>query len=174
MKNASVQKEINESLKAIVIPEQSGSEMEEMFEYEYTADYDVKYFEGSILNIMFNTYTYTGGAHGMPYKFSYIVNVETGQTYQLSDLFDKSSNYTEQVSQMIMGMDAVHSEEPLDSFESIADDEGFYLEDNSIVVYFEPYQYKSYASGFPDYRITYDELDRVINKEGGLWKAMGR
>lgn len=174
LNNASVQKEINESLKAIAIPEPYDSEMEGMFEYEYTADYEVKYVEGSILNIMFTTYTYAGGAHGMPYQFSYIVNVETGQTYQLSDLFDKSSHYTEQVSDIIMSLDAAQAEEPLDSFESIADDEGFYLEENGIVVYFEPYQYKSYAAGFPEYQIAYDELDSVINKEGGLWKAMGR
>ena len=110
----------------------------------------------------------------MPDKISLVVNVETGQTYQLSDLFDKTANYRELVSDLIRELDQDTVDFPLQSFVSIADDDGFYLEEDGIVVYFQPYYYTPYAAGFPEFRLPYSRLDPVLRKDGGLWAAMGK
>jgi hypothetical protein len=47
-----------------------------------------------------------------------------------------------------------------------------YLQDDSIVVFFPPYQYASYADGFLEYALPYSALDAVIRKDGDLWKAI--
>lgn len=173
LKDAAVQKKINESLKAIAVPKQDGDIMDGSFPYEYTADYKVQYVKGNILNLIFNAYTYTGGAHGMPDKISYIVNLENGQTYKLSDLFNKNSNYKEKVSALIKAM-SINRDFKLNGFQSIEDKDSFYLDDKGIIVYFQPYQYTPYAAGFPEFQIPYEKLDSLVNKEGDFWKAMGR
>ncbi len=176
LSNPGIEKELNETFKELSIPHISESYLAELEtygeSYMFSSDYEVKFHRDNILNVVFYNYMYTGGAHGMPDMISLIANLDTGATYQLSDLFTKDGTYYDVVNAMILEQDA---EEILTSygwFESVADNDGMYLQDDSIVVYFKPYQYSSYADGFLEYALPYSALDGVIRKDGDLWKAI--
>ncbi len=46
-----------------------------------------------ILSITFDDYMYTGGAHGGTVRSSYTVDLDTGRTYSLKDLFASGADY---------------------------------------------------------------------------------
>ncbi|MCI3920863.1 DUF3298 and DUF4163 domain-containing protein [Paenibacillus sp. TRM 82003] len=171
-----LEEDINALFKEVSLPQVSESYLEELASYgepyEYHADYEVKFYRGNILNVVFHNYMYTGGAHGMPDMISLIVNLDTGATYQLSDFFAKDGTYYDVVNELILAQDTEGVLDMFGWFESVADDDGMYLQDDSIVVYFKPYQYASFADGFLEYSLPYSELEQVVRKDGDLWKAV--
>ena len=56
----------------------------EWWGYEYDYSYKVKYNENNQLSVIFYTYTYLGGAHGMTTGQSYNFDVKTGKMYKLT------------------------------------------------------------------------------------------
>lgn len=56
----------------------------EWFPYEYDYSYKVKYNENNQLSIIFYTYAYMGGAHGMTAGQAYNFDVKTGKLYKLT------------------------------------------------------------------------------------------
>jgi hypothetical protein len=171
-----IEAELNETFKALSVPYMTESYLAELESYGeaymYNSDYEVKFQRGNILNIVFYNYMYTGGAHGMPEMISLIANLDTGATYQLSDLFTKDGTYYDVVNESILEQDVNGILASYGLFESVADNDGMYLQDDSIVVFFPPYQYASYADGFLEYALPYSALDAVIRKDGDLWKAI--
>lgn len=58
----------------------------EWFPYEYSYTYKVKFNEKNHLSIIFYTYTYMGGAHGMTVGETVNFDVKTGKLYTLSSI----------------------------------------------------------------------------------------
>lgn len=138
-----------------------------------TVKYDVQYFKGDILNILENSYSYyKGAAHGNPGRISIIINMKTGESYTLADLFKKDNGYIDRISENIKKQILEKQVPFITEFKNIDTTESFYLSSDGIVVYFPPYKYTPYAAGFVEFKIKYSELDDVIDKGGHLWKAL--
>ena len=61
-----------------------------------------------------------------------------------------------------------------ESFKGIKEEQDFYLTQGSLVIYFTPYEIAAYAAGFPEFEISWAEIDDLINKEGDFWKAFNK
>lgn len=130
-----------------------------------------------LLVISMNGYDYyAGAAHGMPLWQHYFIDTVTGEFYDFKDLFVEGSDYEAKINEIIRAhmKKELEKEESMyfeDAFQGISHNPNFYLKDDSLVIYFTPYEIAAYAAGFPEFEIPFDELDGCINKKGAFWRA---
>ncbi|UNO49713.1 RsiV family protein [Alicyclobacillus acidoterrestris] len=139
----------------------------------YTANYQVVFQAGPLLEIDETAYDYPqGAAHGEPTQHMILMNMETGATYQMGDLFRAGSNYLDVLSQQIRQED---TKSILDSnFSGVTEKDGFSITQTGVRIFFDPYEWAAFAAGFPTFDIPYDALESVINSQSDLWQALQR
>jgi len=126
-------------------------------EFVGRVDYDLKN-SNQILSIKFNYYQYTGGAHGNPYSLSYNIDLATGEDIKLVDFLEDKKLTFSQVEDLIKSEikkepDLFFQEDY--GFQSLNENQCYYLEAGELVVYFQPYAIAPYSSGMPEFRIEY-------------------
>ncbi len=119
---------------------------------------------------------YYGAAHGMPIMSYYYIDTKTGFSYQLKDLFKEGSDYATKINEMItdeINIDYGSGESMYfpESFTGITETPFFILEEDSIIIYFYPYDIAAYAAGFPQFAIPFIDIDEYINKDSEFWKS---
>ncbi|SFQ29058.1 S-layer homology domain-containing protein [Salibacterium halotolerans] len=129
--------------------------------YEYRQDYRVENNSGDYLSVVFESYEFTGGAHGMSHQTAYTFDPGTGERVQLQDLFDAETNYAVVFNERIRSGAPDNGE----SFELIVDFEGvdpatdqFYVTEEGPAVYFQPYEIGPYAAGIPTYTVPWENF----------------
>lgn len=137
----------------------------------YTLKFRLLYQAGNLLELDYESYDYAqGAAHGMPGRQIFLMDLDSGQTYQMSDLFLTKSNYLDVLSKLVKKKDTQHVLDP--GFTGVEATDGFQLTQGGVDIFFTPYQWSPYAVGFPTFFISFDELKGVINTSGSLWKAI--
>ncbi|WP_183192346.1 WG repeat-containing protein [Brevibacillus fluminis] len=166
LKDTKLQDALNKTL-----VEKFAPKIEEEPDLSFSSDYRVVFQKNNILNIIGDSYSYyIGAAHGMPGRDSVVLDMATGKTIGLKDLFKAGSDY-KKVSNTVIKDGFKSMEMPLlEDFESIEDDTAFYLTKNGIVVYFQPYEYTPYAAGFPEFEIPYSTLKPYLAEQHDFWK----
>lgn len=140
-----------------------------LLNYSYTSDiYEISYFDGNYLSFCQQSYEYTGGAHGMPYWTGFTFDLQTGQRLSLADIVENSE---EEINGIVTGYFAAYINENPDNFweDAILTVQGqsdfnsrFYLTEEGINFYFEPYALACYAAGFQQVTVPYSEF-RMLN-----------
>ncbi len=128
-------------------------------------NYRVKYNQKGLLSVVFDSYEYSGGAHGMTVRSSYLFDLETGKEYQLKDLFKDNTDYVAKLSEEIKKQLADKKEMLLTPFEAIGEDQDFYIGSSGLTVYFQLYEYFPYAYGIPEFKIDFSALEDVLKPE---------
>lgn len=117
-------------------------------------NYGVTFNEDDILSILFEGYLFAGGAHGMPYRMPQTFRLSTGKSISLSELTGLSE---EQVKEQVNKRFQVLYKQSPDSFwdnamELVSNlsykDYSYYVEQDGIHVYFDPYFVAPFAAGF--------------------------
>ncbi len=147
------------------------------YKEEYFSPYSIEnslmkvtYNEGDILCFMQSGYEYFGGAHGMPYWSSFIFNLQTGKSLGLGDIVGISEEkLKEEVvkafkEQCYEGDEDSYWEDSVDSVKQYTDFtmEDFYLTEDGITFYYSPYLLASYAMGFVEVHVPYEDLDVTL------------
>ncbi|KUG02698.1 hypothetical protein ASZ90_019923 [hydrocarbon metagenome] len=119
--------------------------------YKFGADQDV-------LSFYVDYYYFTGGAHGMTERKAYNFDINTGEELSLSDLFDSNYDYKTMINDNIQeamnrspGMYFTGSY----GFQGISEEQGFYLENNSLIIFFQQYEVAPYAAGIREFAVPY-------------------
>lgn len=119
--------------------------------------YKVTCNKKDILSFYTDTYTYVGGAHGLTERKAHNFNVDTGQDIRLKDLFKVDADYKAIINRQIRKEIARRPQDFFQGrwmkFESIEDDQPFYIENGNVVVYFTLYEIAPYSTGIPEFRI---------------------
>ncbi|MGC5325989.1 WG repeat-containing protein [Brevibacillus sp. SYSU BS000544] len=172
MKDKAVQQKINEILKHKVITDEDSSDTETTF------DFAIEMQKKDLLVVQINSYSYPyGAAHGMPGLEYKHINLRTGTLFKLKDLFKANSDFVQKLNQQIIqqmktkGEDLGVFPETLDNFAGITEDQGFYIKDNILHIYFYPYEIGSYAAGFITFPIPLDQLKQIVDTDGEFWKS---
>jgi hypothetical protein len=132
---------------------------------EVVLDYRVAYNQNGFLSIVLDDYIYTGGAHGITGRHGYTVDINTGKTYDLKGLFKPGTDYISLLSEEIALQIEQQNLMLLNPFEMIREDQDFYIEGDTLVVYFQQYELMAYAYGFPEFRISMSTLSDVLAPE---------
>ena len=130
--------------------------------------YEVTYVDDTYLSYCQAYYEYTGGAHGMPYRIGYTFHLQTGELLTLSDVIGNSEKELKE----IVGkyFEELIAKEPENYWEGSVENvkewtdmsTDFYLTEEGIRFYQTPYAISSYATGFPQVTIPYNEFEMKI------------
>lgn len=133
--------------------------------YSYTSTLDeISYFDEKYLSFCQQDYDYMGGAHGMPVWTGFTFDLTTGQRLELQDVIGNSEEelkeiVTEHFAEIIEKNPDNFWEDAVDSVrEGTSFDSQFYLTEEGIKFYFSPYMLASYAAGFQEVTIPYEEF----------------
>jgi len=127
-------------------------------------DYRIAYNRNDIISVVLTQYEYTGGAHGMTYQTSYTMDLKTGKVYSLSDLFGAGADYVAAISGHVKkGFADKEPDLPLlTPFEAIGIQQDFYIKDESVVIYFQLYEYTPYAAGIQEFPVAFASLQSIL------------
>lgn len=112
---------------------------------------------------------YTGGAHGSLYRKGYTFDLLTGKRLALGDVVGNSE---EEINDIVVQYFASYiNEEPQAFWEDAIDivkdrigmESDFYLKEEGICFYFPSYAIASFAAGFPEVTVPYEELEVKIS-----------
>lgn len=127
-------------------------------------DYRITYNQNGLLCVVTTDYQYAGGAHGSAVQKTWLLDLDTGKTLQLSDLL--TGSYTSvidaAVREMIDARIASGDLVELTPFETVGENPDFYLSGDGVVIYFQEYEYFPYAAGIQEFTIPYSALEDYL------------
>ncbi len=128
--------------------------------------YELTYLNDDKICLLLTGYEYNGdAAHGIPFRKPLIYNLENGERMEAEDLFAVSEDEFGRA--FIAAFEKRMAESPDDYWtdamdyvkeEASFDNEDFYLTENGVVFYFEPYVLAAYAYGYIEGEVSYDSL----------------
>lgn len=136
--------------------------------YQLKATYTTTLANSKIISFYIDYYQYTGGAHGITTRKAYNIDVKTGKQLMLKDLFKKDYDYKKVIDKEIRSIISSNKEIYFDEgniFKGIKDDEKFFINDDSIVVYYGLYEIAPYVTGIPTF-----EINRNIFKDNYIYR----
>lgn len=140
---------------------------------EMIGTFEVKTNERNILSIFFVNYAFAEFfAHGLTLVDSLTIDLNTGEVYQLKDLFKVGTNYVEVLSETIRKQIKKRSIETLNSFHQINKDQSFYIADKSLVIYFQAYDITPGYVGIPMFPINGFFLEDILKEKGALGRLL--
>lgn len=139
---------------------------------EITGTYELKTNERGVLSLSIIIYSFAGGAHGITVTKSLTMDIQTGQLYQLQDLFKPGTDYVKRLSDIIKLQIEQRNIPLLTEFKEISSNQDFYIADKALVIYFQLYELTSYVYGFQYFPISVYEIQDIINEQGPLGRMI--
>jgi hypothetical protein len=130
----------------------------EIRKYEAFAYYIVHYQKDDLLSLSVFYYSYTLGAHGHTLQRAYNFNLLSGEEILLNDILKEKKEYVDIINQEIRRQIELNPQEYFSEwsvFQSISEEQTFYLIEDGIVVYFGLYEIAPYAFGIRYFKIPY-------------------
>lgn len=129
---------------------------------------DVKYNRNGFLSINEEKYVYTGGAHGMTLRKSRNIDIILQKEIQLSDLFAEEG-YENTLNRMIKEQQQLNPDLYAELWErpviKTEHQKNFYITDNALVIYYQPYELSYYAKGVVEFSLPLSELKGYMKEE---------
>ena len=149
--------------------------IDDVLDYSYYGNFLVEFYKKDLLVLDITGYYYpVGAAHGMPSKKTPAVNLVTGKFYSLGDLFMGGVYYTGELNKIIKNMietDPQYEYIFKDEFKGITENQGFYIDNDYLYIYYPPYEIGPYSAGFITFKIKLDDIKGMINKNGEFYKS---
>ncbi|MEI7885142.1 MAG: DUF4309 domain-containing protein [Clostridia bacterium] len=129
-------------------------------------NYQLKYNQNGIISIVFINYQYAGGAHGSAIQTAYTINLETGQQYDLQELFKSNVDYATVISNNVKNQLVEKNMTAMlfQPFEKINENQNFYLSNAGVVVYYLQYEIMPYVAGIPEFTVDYALLKDLLKE----------
>lgn len=127
-----------------------------IFPYEINSKYELTNNSKYIISLYNDYYEFLGGAHGITIRTSYTIDKEKLKLLSLKDLFISGYDYKDIINKEIKNQIAKESEIYFDSgnvFKGIDENQGFYIEDNDLVIYYQLYEIAPYVAGIREFKI---------------------
>lgn len=120
--------------------------------------FELHYMSDKVLSFSLIFYSYTLGAHGFTERVSYNFDLKIGTEITLQDLFQDYDQYIDLINQEIKKQITTEKELYFNEgqdFQSIQDNQTFYIQYDGIVVYFGLYEIAPYAEGIRYFKIPF-------------------
>ena len=130
----------------------------EIRKYVAFVDYIIHYQKDDLLSLSINYYSYTAGAHGYTLERAYNYNLVNGEEILLKDILKEKKDYIDIINQEIKRQIELSPQEYFSEFsvfQSISEEQPFYLIEDGMVVYFGLYEIAPYSSGIRYFEIPY-------------------
>jgi hypothetical protein len=134
--------------------------------YELVVTQSIKTNKDGFLSMVSEVYRYTGGAHGTTAWLAKNIDDNAGKVITLADLF-ADEDYKTVLNRIMQQMVEEHPEQYGDLWEKpiIGEEQGFYIENKRLVIYYPPYELSYYARGFVEFPIALKDIETYLNPE---------
>ena len=138
---------------------------------ETNLNYRITYNQNGLLSVVLYNYQYSGGAHGGTAQISYTFDLSTGKTLDLSALMKEDASYISYINSAIRTeidkrtADGDLMELVTSKFETVGEKPDYYLNGDSVVFYFQQYEYFPYAAGIQEFPLKYRELEDMLKAD---------
>lgn len=122
-----------------------------------------------VYSVIAESYTFTGGAHGLSGRQLYSFNRENGQRITPSDIFrpDSDAELTQIITAALIKAYNVKNEQELyeQSISDIRPTDNFMITPEGITFAYLPYEIAPYYMGIIEVKLTWEELKNIIRPE---------
>ncbi|WP_240375852.1 RsiV family protein [Bacillus piscicola] len=133
---------------------------------ELIGNYEIKNNQQGIVSFTFSLFANKPGlAHPVELMNSLTANVNTGEVYQLHELFKPGSNANERINTLIEAQIKERQIPVLEEFPGISANQKFYVADQVLVVYFDKYEITPGYVGFPTFPIPIYQLEDLLRED---------
>ncbi len=142
---------------------EGGGQGKPIFPYQISSIYTISEDNNLFISLYNDYYEYLGGAHGMTTRTSYTIDKENEILLTLKELFVKQYNYNDIINTKIKEEIEKEPENYFDSgnvFKGISEDQGFYIEGDNLIIYYQLYDIAPYAFGIPKFKIPLKLFDK--------------
>lgn len=119
----------------------------------------------NLISLLEEHYVYTGGAHGSTMRYPRNIDTLGNKTVTAEDVF--CEGYEEELNRKIDKIMEENKEEYSDLWEhpKAGKDMNFYISDDKLVIFFQPYELSYYARGFVEFPIKLEEIRGLLKEE---------
>lgn len=140
---------------------------------EVLGTYEVTVNKNSILSILFSLYTYVdGAAHGVTAYSSITANTDTGQIYSFSDLFNSKVYYVGTLNELANQYIKDNNIQLINEYKGVTPNQQYYLTPNSLVLYYQPYEYTPGYYGLFKVVIPYNKIQNILSPLSPITKLI--
>lgn len=166
LSNLEVQNQINEQIKNEVISFANNHNQKNM---ECQTNYMVEYNRSNLLSLTITEfYNQAHAAHPMTYLKAFTFDTNNGKILQLNDVFGALVDYNFKLNEIINTQISDRGIRLLKPFNGIKDNQEFYLTQNSLVVFYQTYEYTPYYYGILKFEIPDKDLVGMSKKVFGI------
>ena len=134
--------------------------------YSCSMNYSVVYNQKGLLSVLFDTYEYMGGAHGIDVRTGMTFNLSTGKAISYKKLFSDVTAANKivdaAVSAEIANREKNDSLYSLSPFKTVGTKPTWCLTNDGLKILFDEYEYFPYAAGIQTFVIPYASLSAVL------------
>jgi hypothetical protein len=137
--------------------------------FEMLGWYEIKNNQRGILSLIIGNYTFVHpSAHGLTIIKGITFEVNSGDSFELKDLFKPGTDYVKVLSDIVAQQIKDREIGLLDEFKGIKPDQDFYIADKSLVLFFQQYEITPYYMGLQYFPISVYQIQSIIDEEGPL------
>ena len=140
--------------------------------YEYNCSVLIARGDTSVLSLIYDIYTYSGGTHGYTARTARCFDTHTGSELKLEDITDDLDTLKEFLYGYILNLaasekytfdgESIFFEDFTAAIPGLIDGDNWYFAKDGLVVYADPYSIASFVQGRIDFVIPYDVLTGLI------------
>jgi len=135
--------------------------------FEAYMKYILSYNKNCLLSYYYDTYNFTGGAHGNTIRLSDTFSLVTGKMIPLSAYFKSMTYYRAKIINLILAQavqnytndNNLYFDNYKDLIVQYFNPRSYYLSEYGLVIYYGQYEIGPYVSGIVEFTIPYNELD---------------
>ncbi len=131
--------------------------------YDARTMFNVPYNRDGRFSLTVTYSDYTGGAHGMYARATLNLDTATGNELTLADLFPDDPDYLRTIRDELLRQITAEPDhyfpDAAESLATIPANQSFYLQGDTVVVYFSLYEIAPYAAGMPEFVIPLPPAD---------------
>lgn len=126
-----------------------------------------EYNDKDFLSMIITVETYTGGVHGTITDIAANIDLRQNKIIELSDLFNDDCDYKKILTKILCSLAEENTELYGELWENpaVTDSTPFYIKDDCLIIYFQPYELASYGRGFVDFSIPFSSLKTYLKED---------
>ncbi len=143
--------------------------------YEYNCSVSVARGDTSVLNLIYDIYTYSGGDHGYTTRTARCFDTQTGEQLKLEDITDDIDTLNEFLYGYILNLaagekytfdgESIFFEDFTAVIPELIAGDNWYFGNEGLVVYADPYSIASFVQGRIDFVIPYSMLTGLVHEK---------
>ncbi|WLD91530.1 DUF3298 and DUF4163 domain-containing protein [Alkalihalobacillus sp. AL-G] len=137
--------------------------------------YTIKVNKNGVLSVIFLLDYYTAGAaHGMQVQKALTFSTINGTCFPFPSLFRMNSYYKTRLSRYAKAYIKSENITLIEEYKGITDEQEYYLTNDTLVLFYQLYEYTPYAYGFLEIPVPFEVVQTLVDKKSPIAQLTSR